>query len=53
LGAEQHDQPAGREGAAHAGHHQPPDHAAGDERTLGGYIIAFMAGNIVKESLGG
>lgn len=24
--------------AVHAGHHQPPDHAAGDERTLGGYM---------------
>jgi hypothetical protein len=22
----------------HHGHHQPPDHAAGDERTLGGYM---------------
>jgi hypothetical protein len=38
LGAEQHDQPATGEGAVHAGHHQPPDHAAGDERTLGGYM---------------
>jgi hypothetical protein len=38
LGAEQHDQPATREGAVHTGHHQPPDHAAGDERTLGGYM---------------
>jgi hypothetical protein len=33
---------AAEQGAAsptvHHGHHQPPDHAAGDERTLGGYM---------------
>ncbi len=34
MGAEPHDQ----QPAVHAGHHQPPDHSAGDERTLGGYM---------------
>ena len=35
MGAEPHDQ----QPAVHAGHHQPPDHSAGDERTLGGYMV--------------
>jgi hypothetical protein len=34
LAAEQPDGPA----EVHQGHHHPPDHAAGDERTLGGYM---------------
>jgi hypothetical protein len=34
LAAEQHDATP----AVHHGHHQPPDHEAGDERTLGGYM---------------
>jgi hypothetical protein len=34
LAAEQQDERP----TVHHGHHQPPDHAAGDERTLGGYM---------------
>ena len=34
MAAEQHDGTP----EVHHGHHHPPDHAAGDERTLGGYM---------------
>ncbi len=30
--------PQGERPDVHHGHHHPPDHAAGDERTLGGYM---------------